>query len=60
MQVYARSTTPHLIRNLGLLVPVVAHGSPAEICERTVTLFGNRLQKKQEEEESAGRQSISA
>lgn len=60
MQAYERSTAPLIdfYRNLGLLVPVVAHGSPSEICERTVTLLESRLQKKREE--SADQQSISA
>ena len=60
MLAYQRSTAPLIdfYRNLGLLLPVVAEGSPAQICERTLTLLESRLQKKREE--SADQQSISA
>jgi adenylate kinase len=60
MQAYERSTAPLIdfYRNLGLLLPVAAEGSPSEICERTVTLLESHLQKKREE--SADQQSISA
>lgn len=39
MQAYDQSTAPliHFYRNLGLLVPVLAAGSPDEICARTLT-----------------------
>jgi len=38
MEVYERSTAPliHFYRNLGLLTPVPATGSPDEICARTL------------------------
>jgi adenylate kinase len=60
MRAYERSTAPLIdfYRNLGLLVPVVADGSPGAICERTAALLESRLQKKREE--SADQQSISA
>jgi adenylate kinase len=39
MQAYEQSTAPliHFYRNLGLLIPVLANGSPDEICARTLT-----------------------
>jgi len=39
MEVYQRITAPliHFYQNLGLLLPVLANGSPAEICARTLT-----------------------
>jgi adenylate kinase family enzyme len=39
MEAYERSTAPliRFYRDLGLLVPVAATGSPDEICERTIT-----------------------
>jgi adenylate kinase len=59
MQAYDRSTAPLIdfYRNLGLLLPVVAGGSPAEICETTVSLLESRPRQKPE---SGDRQSISA
>jgi adenylate kinase len=59
MQAYQRSTAPLIdfYRNLGLLLPILAEGSPAEICDRTVALLESRLQRRREE--SADQQSIS-
>jgi adenylate kinase len=39
METYERSTAPLIdfYRNLGLLIPVLANGSPEEICARTLT-----------------------
>ena len=45
MEAYARSTAPliEFYRDLGLLVPVPAAGSPAEICARTVLALKGRF-----------------
>jgi adenylate kinase len=60
MQAYERSTAPLIdfYRNLGLLLPTLAEGSPAEICDRTVALLESRLQRKRKESED--QQSTSA
>ncbi len=43
MAAYDQSTAPliHFYRNLGLLVPVLAAGSPDEICARTLTALAS-------------------
>jgi adenylate kinase len=44
MQAYERSTAPLIdfYRNLGLLLPIAASGSPEEICARTVAALAER------------------
>ena len=44
MQAYERSTAPliEFYRNLELLLPIAATGSPEEICERTIKVLGEK------------------